>query len=58
MFLLRTENALSLPAIGDHLGGRDHSTVSHGVEKITSDMQNDEMLRQAITKLREQLYLP
>lgn len=58
MFLLRAENALSLPAIGGHLGGRDHSTVSHGVEKITSDMQHDEMLRQAITKLREQLYLP
>ena len=58
MFLLREENALSLPAIGAHLGGRDHSTVSHGVEKITGDMQNDEMLRQAITKLRAQLYLP
>ncbi len=58
MFLLREENALSLPAIGDHLGGRDHSTVSHGVEKITGDMQGDEMLRQAITRLREQLYQP
>jgi len=58
MYLLRAENALSLPAIGDHLGGRDHSTVSHGVEKITNDMQSDEMLRQIITKLRETLYLP
>jgi chromosomal replication initiator protein len=58
MYLLREENALSLPAIGEHLGGRDHSTVSHGVEKITSDMQSDEMLRQIITRLRAALYLP
>lgn len=58
MYLLRTENGLSLPAIGEHLGGRDHSTVSHGVEKIDADMQNDETLRQIVTKLRETLYLP
>lgn len=58
MYLLRTENGLSLPAIGEHLGGRDHSTVSHGVEKIDADMQSDETLRQIITKLREMLYLP
>jgi chromosomal replication initiator protein len=57
MYLLREENALSLPAIGEHLGGRDHSTVSHGVEKIAHDMQSDETLRQIITKLREALYL-
>ena len=58
MYLLRAENGLSLPAIGDHLGGRDHSTVSHGVEKITKDLQNSETLRQTITRLREQLYQP
>lgn len=58
MYLLRTENGLSLPAIGEHLGGRDHSTVSHGVEKIDADMQSDETLRQIITKLRESLHLP
>jgi chromosomal replication initiator protein len=58
MYLLREENRLSLPAIGDHLGGRDHSTVSHGVEKVTTDMQSSETLRQVITRLREQLYMP
>jgi chromosomal replication initiator protein len=58
MYLLREENSLSLPAIGEHLGGRDHSTISHGVEKVTNDMQKSETLRQVITRLREQLYVP
>lgn len=58
MYLLREENGLSLPAIGDHLGGRDHSTISYGVEKIARDIQTSETLRQTITRLREQLYRP
>ncbi len=58
MYLLRAENGLSLPAIGAHVGGRDHSTVSHGVEKITKELETSETLRQTITRLREQLYQP
>ena len=58
MYLLREENGLSLPSIGEYLGGRDHSTVSHGVEKIAGDMQSNETLRQIVVKLRDRLYLP
>ncbi|MBX3014558.1 MAG: chromosomal replication initiator protein DnaA [Caldilineaceae bacterium] len=58
MFLLREEHALSLPAIGDQLGGRDHSTVRYGIEKVASDLTEDESLRQTITALREKVYLP
>lgn len=58
MYLLREENGLSLPAVGQYLGGRDHSTVSHGVEKVAKDVQTSETLRQTITRLREQLYRP
>ncbi len=50
MYLLRQENDLSLPAIGEHLGGRDHSTVRYGVEKITDDLEHDEALRQTIRR--------
>jgi len=57
MYLLREENGLSLPAIGDHLGGRDHTTVRHGVEKITRDLEGQENLRRDISSLREKLYL-
>lgn len=58
MFLLREEHALSLPAIGDQLGGRDHSTVRYGIEKVATDLTDDEALRQTITALREKIYIP
>lgn len=58
MYLLREESALSLPAIGDHLGGRDHTTVRHGVEKVMTDLEQDELLRKDITLLREKMYQP
>jgi chromosomal replication initiator protein len=58
MFLLREEHALSLPAIGDQVGGRDHSTVRYGIEKVAADLNEDEALRQTITTLREKIYIP
>jgi chromosomal replication initiator protein len=57
MYLLREENGLSLPAIGDQLGGRDHTTVRHGVEKVTLDLEQQEQLRRDISTLRERLYI-
>lgn len=47
MFLLRTELGLSLNEIGSFLGGRDHTTILHGIEKISlllttnKEIQND-----------------
>jgi len=40
MYLLKTELSLTLVEIGNLLGGRDHTTVMHGVEKITSLVEN------------------
>lgn len=56
MYLLREDSALSLPQIGALFGGRDHSTVAHGVAKITSELQRDESLRNTIAVLRERIY--
>lgn len=58
MFLLREEHELSLPAIGELLGGRDHSTVRYGIEKVATDLADDESLRQTVTALRDKIYLP
>ncbi len=58
MYLLREENGLSLPGIGDQLGGRDHSTVRYGVEKVSADMETDETTRRHVIALREKIYAP
>ncbi|MEM7128926.1 MAG: chromosomal replication initiator protein DnaA [Chloroflexota bacterium] len=56
MYLLREENALSLPSIGEYLGGRDHSTVRHGVDKINNDIEKNDVVKHQIMALREQIY--
>ncbi len=57
MYLLRNENDMSLPAIGDQLGGRDHSTIRYGVERISDDLDQDDALRQNIMTLRDKMYI-
>jgi chromosomal replication initiator protein len=52
MFILREDFNISYPAIGEKLGGRDHTTVMHSCEKIKNDMKADENLVQEITQLR------
>lgn len=58
MYLLREENCLSLPAIGEHVGGRDHTTVRYGVEQVTRKLAKDDALHQAVAQLRERIYTP
>jgi len=36
MYLARELTSASLPQIGRHFGGRDHTTVLHGVRKIAA----------------------
>lgn len=52
MYLLREDFNISYPAIGEKLGGRDHTTVMHSCEKIKNDLQLDEMLNQEINQIR------
>lgn len=52
MYILREDFNISYPAIGEKLGGRDHTTVMHSCEKIKNDMKADEGLTQEITQLR------
>lgn len=40
MYLFRNKLGLSYVEIGNLLGGRDHTTIMHGVEKIESLMKN------------------
>lgn len=56
MFLLRDETKLSFPEIGQKLGGRDHSTVIHAYEKIKTESNVDEPLKQELVLIKERVY--
>jgi chromosomal replication initiator protein len=56
MYLAREELQLTLPQIGDSLGGRDHTTVIYGVDKITQSIDNDDNIRREVLAIRERLY--
>ena len=56
MYLLREETDLSLVDIGALLGGRDHTTVMYGCEKMGEEINADARLRADINAIREKLY--
>jgi chromosomal replication initiator protein len=56
MYLMREETDASYPAIGEALGGRDHTTILHGCEKIGRLVEQDAKLRRDIMQIRERLY--
>lgn len=52
MYILREDFAVSYPAIGQKLGGRDHTTVIHSCEKIKNELKGDTELEEEITQIR------
>ncbi len=56
MYLIRNETTASLPSIGKALGGRDHTTVMYGCEKVADMLETDDALRRQVLLLRERLY--
>ena len=58
MYFLREENGLSLPAVGELLGGRDHTTVRYGVAKVENTLKQDDVLAEAVMALRQKIYTP
>jgi chromosomal replication initiator protein len=56
MYLAREETGASLPQIGEALGGRDHTTVMHGWEKIASRIEQNDRLRREMLAIREIIY--
>lgn len=55
MYLCRTLTDLSLPKIGEHFGGRDHTTVIHSYDKICSEMIKNPALSNTINSLTEKI---
>ena len=56
MYLLREETDSSLVDIGTLIGGRDHTTIMYGCDKIGEEIVTDNRLKQEINTIRERLY--
>lgn len=52
MYILRIEMKIPYEELGQILGGRDHSTIMHGVEKITELLSKDADTRADIERIR------
>lgn len=52
MYMLRTELGLPLEEVGRLVGGRDHSTVLHGVDKITQLASANVQIREDILQIK------
>jgi chromosomal replication initiator protein len=55
MYIARDLTDLSLPQIGEVFGGRSHTTVLHGCNKIADEMQFDSGLRNHIEQIQARL---
>ncbi len=56
MYVIRQETDRSLAEVGVELGGRDHTTVIHGSDKIEKEIETSNQLRQEVLTIREMLY--
>lgn len=55
MYLMRELGGVSLPKIGEELGGRDHTTVMYACDKVADMIESDDRVRRQVLQLREQL---
>jgi chromosomal replication initiator protein len=56
MYLLRREVNISLPQIGETLGGRDHTTVMYAIQQIANKIETDSSLRRDVIDIKQQMY--
>lgn len=55
MYLCRSMMDIPLQSIGKVLGGRDHTTIIHGCEKIAADLKKDDSLKNTIEILKKKI---
>ncbi len=55
MYFLREILHQSYPQIGEALGGKDHTTIMHGVSKIERTMKDDAAIEQDIKEIQQLL---
>jgi chromosomal replication initiator protein len=57
MFLAKQFTKNSLKNIGDHFGGRDHTTVIHSCQTVKDLMDTDVMIREQVKELQQKVQL-
>jgi chromosomal replication initiator protein len=55
MYLLRQETDCSFAQIGQELGGRDHSTVIHACERVSTELSSNHILKTKIADVQKRL---
>jgi chromosomal replication initiator protein len=55
MYFAKEMTSLSLKGIGKHFGGRDHSTVIHGIQTVKDLSETDREYRDKVEEVRKQL---
>ena len=55
MHPIRNMTETSLKAVGVILGGKDHSTIKHGIEKIENELKADETLSNTINIIKKKI---
>jgi len=58
MYLARELTEHSLPEIGRGIGGRNHTTVLHAVNRVSAALQTDDSVRNSVDNLRRRLGRP
>ena len=58
MYLLREDCHSSYPEIGRELGGRDHTTVIYGVERVGREREHDPAIDRILQEIRTSLTTP
>lgn len=55
MYLCKNMTDLPLDSIGQLLGGRDHSTVIHGIKKVTDEISSDKNFMNTVETIRKKI---
>ncbi len=55
MFIMYEDCRLSMEKIGQILGGRDHTTILHGIEKIRHSIQRDREIQRLLVEVKQNL---
>lgn len=56
MYFLRVTLKMNLTDVADIMGGRDHTTVMHAVEKMESEIEKNVDIRRKVMALKQALY--